>query len=1518
VRESADPKEQVECLDRLATLAQTSGDSAHAIERLRQAADVAQGMGDDATAIGLYDRLRTIDPRDEHATGQLVDLHERDGSWEKVPPLYSVLLELATDTLSRVALLRRLARTLADQLGDLERAFTAARNALALAPDDRDVLADAADLAIRTGQTEELGAVIDEALAATEGGADGTWAELMVAKARVLATREDTWTASAAAFREVLERSNDEAIGVAATQGFEALLREMPRSQAKTRDVRWLHSWRVDHASPEQRVSALLAWAASEENELGHEQTALELYKKVLDIDESDLEALAAVSRLSLAHGDIEGALSALLARRSASEGEAKNALDVQIATILADRPGRAGEALDRIAGVLENTPQDTAAIELAARLLGNPEVAERAASVLETSLDAVEDPDQKIKVFDTLVAQGEPRRELFERYLDVLAELDRADMAYAVALRAVRALPAEQALWDRAEQIARQLSSAEPLADTYEAVLRPGGWSSGAGPSLAELAREHEIPEDTGPRPRLDKADAIELGQRAVAFYEEWYEDSERVVRVLERLLQIEPEDTWAFDRLKLIFDSKERWDDLFALYDRAAATADKDRKFELLEEAAQIAKDFANHSERAIRYFEQLLELRPGNTRLTSALERLYERHGCHRELITLRGVRLLSLPHDEAQKERSRIATLWLDELNDASSALIVIEDIVANQIDHATLGDGTPEGNNIDVTGLLERVLRSAPRTADIRETVPPPPDGRRDSYLPTAPKRGLVRQRAAALLKERYNAPGKEADLARVLEVELEVVKSVKERIRRHHQIAGLYAQLGNDEAALEHFVQLVLLEPEVASHRQELRTIAARIERFDRFAEVLVSAADDSHDDALKVELLMSAGDVTAEKIGDIERAIELFFRVLAISPIADEALLEACRHVEPLLERADRRADRLDVLERLAILEHGADVKWHVLGEAARLAMGLEEDDRAIWAWEGRLEARPGDPEALDGLAFLFERAERWRPLIETLDKRARHEGRDTDQRRSDRIRVALIQSEKLDATEEAIETWRDVETTFGHSDDGTRALAGLYRLTKRWEELAELLGGAALRAATPSDKAETLRELGDVQREQLDEIALAIASYEQSLTTDARTEGSRSGLRALLKKAEHRAEVVRVLLAAYVAADDWKLILDITEHRLSATQEAPAQIAILMEAARISEDRADDAHAAFTLVRRALLVDPSQEVTIAEIFRLAEKTRAWRQLADALRECIDGRDDEGWARELRFRMGEVLEAQLDEARAALDAYVHVANQGPADLEPARAVIRVAGKTGRWDAAAHALVEATRARDVLERTLIEAVEEAALAATGWDAITFALASLIHDGGGLTPGLARDLEDALAIWHRDRRGDPDAAEAAYARALTHDPTNAPLLAELAKLQRRARGRPLVDSLLRLSQTTGGDLDLLGEAAEVAVNSVGDRALAKSIFDRLLKLAAERWLGATEPNVLTAGTPQAPENYVDRATRELVRIHGDDGDHDKVVQLLTDTAHLPWKREKTRTLRHEAARVAVEK
>jgi hypothetical protein len=49
----------------------------------------------------------------------------------------------------------------------------------------------------------------------------------------------------------------------------------------------------------------------------------------------------------------VEGAVEALVHRRQLSEGDARNALDVEIARIQAGEMGKPREALDRIAGVL-------------------------------------------------------------------------------------------------------------------------------------------------------------------------------------------------------------------------------------------------------------------------------------------------------------------------------------------------------------------------------------------------------------------------------------------------------------------------------------------------------------------------------------------------------------------------------------------------------------------------------------------------------------------------------------------------------------------------------------------------------------------------------------------------------------------------------------------------------------------------------------------------------------------------------------------------------------------------------------------------------------------------------------------------------------------------------------------------------------------------------------------------------------------------------------------------------------
>lgn len=1473
VRQSTDPKAQVEALAKLATLAESAGDRDAAVTRLRQAAEIARGALDEGEAVVLYERLRAISPDDKQAIVQLTQLLPARGEWSKLPALYEAWLAQATDDDERRDLYVNLARIFDESLDDPTRGHEAAAAALELAPADAKILGIAERLAGRAGRAEDFARAIDRLVGRDDARlSPAERVELRLAKARVLSAGGKLGDA-ARAFRGLLAEATTEAQVAAAFEGFEELLRRTPPSHEKAVDVRWLAAERIQRAAPEDRARVTFAAARMEETELGATKEALALYKQVLAADPEDLEALAAVARLSLAEGDVEGALEALTTRRDASEGEARVAIEVQIAYVLAHRLGRTSEALACVERILEAAPHDSAALELATSLLKEPEAAAQAAHILERAVDAVEDPAIRIDILKRLLARRASdgtRANVYGKLFDILDELGSTDEAFATAMQAAREWPEESALWDRVEAIARKLSSPEPVASLYEEVLRGGT-----------------------PAERL-----VAIGERAVAFHEEWFEDDERVIGILKQLLAIDPANVWAFDRLKLIYDARERWDDLFELVDRTAANADPERRLELLEDAAQIAKDFANHAPRAIGYLEQLLDLKPNQPRISAALERLYEKNGYFRELIRLLGDRIEVLPHEEAQRERARIARLWLDELSDSSSAIIVAEDLKARQREGEDVG--------VDVVDLLERILAAAVPGDELRPSVAPPPEGaRRDSYAPMAAARGLVRQRAAALLKTTYAAPGRERDLARVLEVELEIVTGDDERVRRHRAIATLHAGLGDDERTAKHLARLVCLEPHVDAHREELTALLTKIGRFDRLADVLEEAAAQATEPTVKAALWMQAGTTSTRELRDEGRAIELFFRVLAL-PVPAATLLDAARAIDPLLARASRKSERLAVLERLAELESDDGARVRAFAEAARLARELRENARATKAWDACIALDPSNVEALDGLVAIFDETEDFERLVDALTARARVEGRDADARRADRVRAATIQTSRLEALDDAIATWRGIESTFGPSDEGTRALGSLYRRRELWAPLAQLLSDAAARSEEPARKVELLCELGDVERDERDLPEQAVVTYDAALALDPRAEQARAGLHVLLRSEAHRGDAVRVLLEAYRAADDWALVLELTEHRL-AVSDVPTQIAILREAASISETRAEDPGAAFALVRRAVLLDPSDAATLDELFRLADTTRNHRSLADALREGVAlVAEDRPLARALRFKMGAVLETNLDEADDALEAYAAVAHEDPTNIDAARAVLAVVRRTRRWDAAARALVETSVATGDVSPELVEVATQSALEAEGFDALARAVTDLVA-AEKIRGTAARDLEATVAEWHRDRRGDADAAEAAYARALTHDRANATLLEHLANLQRRSRTKPFVETILRLAEVRDEDLALLGEAADAAIANVGDSALSKAILERLQRAATKRWTG---------GDASASE-AVERATRDLTRLHEEARDHESIVDLLVKTASLPWPAETSRGLRLQAARVATE-
>ena len=1494
VEMTQDPREQIGWLERLADLdEQRRGDLEAAASAWKRAAALAEAGADDDVARRLYGRARKIAPEDREVTAHLAVLCERAQAWAELPRLYVSLGEQSPDEGERVDLWLRTAHVLSEHLGDIAAAAHRAGCAFELAPSRADALSTFEELSVAAGALGAFERAMDDALARFEaaGNAEGAHrARILLARARALASDSRRADDAALAYRAILHDGAVERTQLAgAVAAFEALIAADPGSSGRRADRRWLLEWRAEHASEEERVALLLDWAREEETTVADPAHSLELYRRVLALDADSDEALAAVTRLALATGDTDQALSALRSRRDRAEGPTRIAIELEIAHVLVSRTTRWQEALQALRAVLADVPNDPTAGGLAGQLLGHAETRAETIRMLEDACEATDDGTARADILARLLdapAGTDDGRTLrdqrcawFERLSDLQREQTGLETAMATAVRAAREMPDVVGLWDRAEGLARALSHPEEMAALYEEVL----------------ARA------------LTRDDARAIGERAVQFYEEWFEDSGRVVRILDRVLEIDPTADWAFDRLKLLLDAAERWDDLFALYDRALASATDSAQAVLLEDAAQTAKDFANRPDRAIDYLEQLNKLKPGDAKLTSALERLYERQGRHRELVALLGGRLPSLEPDEARRTRARIAVLWLDGLGDPPAAFEAIEPVLEHP-------DESANEDAQDVWALLERILAGAPATPDVRRSTAPPsraserPRSKRARKSePPSSSPVSVRQRVAARLREHYARTGRDADLVRMLLVEIEAVKTAKERVRRHLEIAECYEKLGDAGNALEQVGLAVELDPHDEAKRAKLAQLAEAAGRLERLAELLTTAAEASDDKMLRIALTMQAAAVRADRVGDAPGAIALLSSVLAAPKLNDDDILAAGRRLEPLLEAAGREEERLDVLGRIAGVEQDSGARRHALGRAARLAAQLGQGTRAVALWEDCVRSDEKDAEALDGLVELLDGAGRSDRLAEVLQLRARAAASD-DRRRADRVRVATLLGDVLGRSQDAIAAWHEIERDFGEAEDAAQALATLLRTTQRWPELATLLERSAARTSDEPLRADLLRQLGDVQREQLDVHSAAVESYARALSADPRNAGARAGLLALACDDALRASAVAVLLGALRASDDWQGVLELTPHRLLAAGVDADKVAVLLETAQISEHRAGDPGMAFESMRRAFVIAPGDEGVEREAARLAESAGAWARLVDAYRQAIDGAasSDPALVSRLRSNAGAILETRLDDARGALAEYLRVV-QDTRDVEAGCAVLRVAGGLSAWDVAARVIVDIAKARGTASSDLLDAYARAAEASGKWDEGAHALANETS-AAGLEGHAARDVEARIAEWHRDRRGDPDAAQAALERALAHDGSDARLLAMLVELQRRHPGRPLVESLLRLSSATGGDSALLREAAEVASSTIVDLALARSILTDLLSLACKRW---------QEGESTEAPGYAEWAIETLARLHEEEGDARAVVEVLVQGDGLPFDLDVRRGMRRRAARMALD-
>ncbi len=1041
--------------------------------------------GDPTRAVDLCHKLLDTGSLTGDQLDAIADLADRHGSPALLRRVQERRIEAATDEAARARELERLGMLLSDRLGDasagaeaFKRAARAVlsideereyakglfERALELCPGDHEAATEFVRFCVQTGDWDRISMGVTPMIANDPGRAasfvielgerahEGTAARyaavvddvlevsaldpalrrpLMAAKARALAAAPEQRLAASQAFRGLCEAFGDPGDEA----DFEQFIRRWPLDDDRADDQRWLFERRA--RSVADPVEVLLEWARVEEEEFADPAAAIAVYDRLIEAHAGERRALERVARLKLQCGAYEGALETLRQLESVAPLDEKPGVRNRIAALLIGELARPEEGYAELTALLAAHPETQLGLTLALDGLASPLERVLAARSLASVLERLPEREVVLERMLAALAGGDELRVERQAWYDQLIALRQGAEALKLACSAASELPDALELWDRAEQLAHDLELPEPVARAYERALAK------------------DLSQDL----------VATLGQRMLAFHEQWFGDSAVLLPALLNLLKQTPHARWALGRAVLALNAQGRFEEVFGLFDAAITYAPEgEERIGLLDEAALTAKDLANDPERAIQYLEQLVELKPEDARAQSTLERLYKRCGHTRKLIDLLTKRLADLSGPELIAMLDQIACRWL-ELDHADEALTCVRQIL----------DLEPESER--ACQIMERVLG----TEDFA-----------DAAVVVSSELTETREQAAELLKATYQRMGRLSDVVRIAETELEFLDDKARRGQVLREIvAAKLGDLGDRLGAFTSLSKLVQLEPASKEPRRQLRELAKELAEPRRYAEILVRAAENS---PVECELFLEAALVYAADLSDRSRETELFERVLQLAS-DDATVLVAARALDRLLSSTEDVDHHCEVLERLAGVEAEPAARRDALVRAAKIAAdALGDWERAAKNWREVLSFAADDQEALDGLAMVLLGAKQWVDVIPVLEARAAL--LTGDRARADHVLIARTYAERLADNSKAIDRWQLVRERFGSDDESFSVLARLLEAEARWEALAELLSSEAA-ASEGERRALLLVQLASVRRDHLGDFAGALDAF-------------------------------------------------------------------------------------------------------------------------------------------------------------------------------------------------------------------------------------------------------------------------------------------------------------------------------------------------------------------------------------------------------------------------------------
>ncbi len=1252
---AADPELRREVLDRLAILQE-------------------QEMGDAGAAIEAHRRKLEIDPEDAEALSSLERLYEQEQQWAELVQICLRQADMASGQ-EQVAVLRKVGALYRGPLVDPVSAVDTYKRILEGVPGDAGALDALEDLYTDQGDWRELIAVLHEKILVDEDVEVRRGLYFRIADLHEARLEEPHEAIDI--FGRILDMLPEDG---AALDALDRLYEEHARWSELAEVL--VRKMALQQEDPEGLGALQFRLGQVQQHQLFNIEQAIATYKAVLDRDASSLAPREALVAL-LEDVDHRFAASQVLEPIYRAEGLSAELVDLQELQLL-DTEEDAGRLLllDDLARLHERELGDPVAAFHAVRraYLIDPSASARV-EAMERLADQTGQYESLVKeAYEPALVEIRDGAELLRVHLKV-ARVYRDELGDPASAEASfrNALIQESGCLEAMDDLEGLLSNQERwddlldvLGDKLAVHLQRGE----AEAALAVLFKTAHIHDEILNRP----LDAIET----------W-----------RQVLDMDGRNARALSSLKDLYRREARWEDLTALLSQeiAQAGSDTETTVRLRSDLAGVYRGEMADDRQAVEVYHRILADAPDHgptiealegffaeeveaLQVATILEPIYRRRQSWAPLVGVLEVRLRDqIEEEEREGTLIQIARIHEERLGDPEAAMAAWRRLldesptlpgVWDQLERLAAELQTWEGlaqaygetlaGNLKVNDEVRQplLLRRAHILDERLDRIEEAQEVYREVIL--YDERNAV---AVDALDRIYTRLESWTDLVDLYRRCAEMSDEVEVQLRLLYKVATLFEEILHDgDSAIFTYRQIIDTEPEERAAVRGLERLYQQSQMWRELADLYRREALAADDEDTALGLRHQLACVLCGELGDTAEAIGIFREILETRATYDPTR----RALEGLLREVTEDDQRLLIAVMLQPLYdeeaewekliHVYDVQLQVvqdpatrvglLRESARLKEAHNNDPVEAFEAYARAFGEDVHDEALQGhLERLAAGLGNWGQLIEIYLGAM---GRSDDSRRVVQMlhRAAELYLDQMSDVDSAITVFRQILEVDDTNRLAIARLEELYGRQGQWKDLVDVLYRRAELEEDVLARKDTYYRIAELWEGSLADDAMAIETYRLIMDID-----------------EEDLAAIEALERLYRRTAAWEQLITIYQVKVDLV-DAEEKVGVYREMAEVYEHsmgEIDEAIATWLTVRD---VEPANLDAIKALNRLYASEQRWNDLLDILDVERALTQDVDRLNALVFRMGQLLEEELDEPERAIASYRQIVERSP------------------------------------------------------------------------------------------------------------------------------------------------------------------------------------------------------------------------------------------------------------